>query len=747
MRIRTQFLITMFLFGMILVVMAASAIITNQQVRSAGEQEEVASSIAQGANELSYLANDYLVYRENQQLSRWQSRFVSFSSQVARLDVDKPEQQALVRNIQANTMRLSEVFDSVVSAVRNTPETRNIMLDSAFLQVSWSRMAVQSQGLVSDASRLSQLLHQQMDRLRERRAALTYIMVCLFGLFLLASYRLTYRRILKSIATLQAGTAVVGSGDLDFTIGEKKNDEIGELSHAFNQMTTNLKTVTASKADLEKEVTQRKQAEDDLRRQREWLRVTLTSIGDAVMATDAEGRITFLNPVAVTLTGWQAEEVLGQPIQSVFRIINEKTHIPAGDLVAQVLSEKGVIGLANDTALVTKDGREVPIEDSAAPILDAAGKVTGVVLVFHDVTQKRRAQKALREAHERAAWLAQFPEQNPNPVLRVAADGSTLYCNPASAKLSGWKCEVGQVLQDNLLLSLVDRAMVEGRELQHDVELDGRFYMVWVAPFPQEGYANVYGRDITERKRAEDALKQRSIELQQLTQTLESRVQERTEELEKANEALRDLSSKLLSVQEDERKRIADELHDSVASSFGAIIFGIEKIIGQEGQDESTRAGLRELISSVRHVNEETRRIMSDLRPSLLDDLGIAPALNWFCREYERIYSHIRVEKKIDLSESNVTDSLKTTIYRVCQEAMNNVAKHSQASLVSLNLQERDGRIELTIRDNGQGFDLDTVKRGLGLSTMRERSQHSGGSFDLESGIGKGTTVRVSWPR
>jgi signal transduction histidine kinase len=138
---------------------------------------------------------------------------------------------------------------------------------------------------------------------------------------------------------------------------------------------------------------------------------------------------------------------------------------------------------------------------------------------------------------------------------------------------------------------------------------------------------------------------------------------------------------------------------------------------------------------------------MSDLRPSLLDDLGIAPALNWFCREYERIYSHIRVEKKIDLSESNVTDFLKTTIYRVCQEAMNNVAKHSQASLVSLNLQERDGRIELTIQDNGQGFDLDTVRRGLGLSTMRERAQHSGGSFDLESGIGKGTTVRVSWPR
>jgi signal transduction histidine kinase len=156
---------------------------------------------------------------------------------------------------------------------------------------------------------------------------------------------------------------------------------------------------------------------------------------------------------------------------------------------------------------------------------------------------------------------------------------------------------------------------------------------------------------------------------------------------------------------------------------------------------------LRELISRVRLVNEETRRIMSDLRPSLLDDLGIVPAISWFCREYEKIYSHIRVEKEISLSERDLADSLKTAIYRVCQEAMNNIAKHSQASLVSLDLQERDGRIELTIQDNGQGFDLDTARRGLGLSTMRERSQLSGGSFNIQSAIGKGTIVRVSWPR
>ena len=146
MKIRTQFIITMLLFGMILVVIAVSAIITNQRREKARKQEMIAADIAQGASELSYLANDYLIYRESQQLSRWQSRFASFSSEVARLRAEKPEQQALIRNIQANERRLKQVFDSVASAVRSPSQERGSAPDLAFLQVSWSRMAVQSQG-------------------------------------------------------------------------------------------------------------------------------------------------------------------------------------------------------------------------------------------------------------------------------------------------------------------------------------------------------------------------------------------------------------------------------------------------------------------------------------------------------------------------------------------------------------------------------------------------------------------------
>jgi len=139
-----------------------------------------------------------------------------------------------------------------------------------------------------------------------------------------------------------------------------------------------------------------------LREQREWLRVTLTSIGDAVITCDTEGLVTFLNPVAEALSGWSIEDARSRPIREVFRLINEQTGQPTEDPVALVLREGRPKTLTNHTSLVTRDGHEIPVEDSAAPILDANGRVIGVVLVFHDVTEKRRAEEELRRAKDAA---------------------------------------------------------------------------------------------------------------------------------------------------------------------------------------------------------------------------------------------------------------------------------------------------------------------------------------------------------
>jgi PAS domain S-box-containing protein len=173
-------------------------------------------------------------------------------------------------------------------------------------------------------------------------------------------------------------------------------------------------------SQLGRHLKEREQFERDMERQRRWLQVTLTSIGDAVITTDRTGAVTFLNPVAEQLTGWRAEAAAGQPLDAVFHIINEQTGAPALNPVGRVLREGVVMGLANHTSLVGKDGREVPIEDSAAPIRDAAGEVAGVVLVFHDVTGRRTAENALHEASRlKDEFLATLAHELRNPLAPI----------------------------------------------------------------------------------------------------------------------------------------------------------------------------------------------------------------------------------------------------------------------------------------------------------------------------------------
>ena len=190
----------MLLFGILLVTIAISAIITDGLATNAGEQENAAHGIALGAEELGYLANDYVIYHENQQLNRWQTRFASFSQSVAGLQANTPEEQALVNNIVAGQQRLKEVFDSIVTAAGETTQNPTAPVSLSFVQVSWSRIAVQSQGLVADASRLSQLQSDQADRLRRINLVIILAMVGVFGGYYIANYILVQRRTLKSSA-------------------------------------------------------------------------------------------------------------------------------------------------------------------------------------------------------------------------------------------------------------------------------------------------------------------------------------------------------------------------------------------------------------------------------------------------------------------------------------------------------------------------------------------------------------------
>jgi HAMP domain-containing protein len=261
MRIKTQLIVSMVILGAIFLIITASVITTNQQIDRMNRQEELANTIVRDAYELSYLSNDYLLHQENRQLVQWRSKFSSFSDDLTRLEPDTPEQQALVDNIRTNQGRINDVFNQVVTTIESPNDTLSKSADSEFIQVSWSRITVQNQGVIFDASQLSHVIHNESDKLQQNNTILIFALLLVLLAVLLFNFAFTSRRILTSLSNLQKGTQIIGSGNLDYAIDESSRDEIGELSHAFNQMTSSLKEVTASKTDLQKEVTERKRAE------------------------------------------------------------------------------------------------------------------------------------------------------------------------------------------------------------------------------------------------------------------------------------------------------------------------------------------------------------------------------------------------------------------------------------------------------------------------------------------------------
>ena len=223
--------------------------------------------------------------------------------------------------------------------------------------------------------------------------------------------------------------------------------------------------------------------------------------------------------------------------------------------------------------------------------------------------------------------------------------------------------------------------------------------------------------------------------------------------LRESEERLQKLSGQLINAQETERKRIALELHDSLGQSLSAIKYmleGLSRKINCRLEVDCAR-DVEDIIGRMRETVEETRNMSMELRPSMLDDLGILSTINWFCRQFQETYKHILIIKNIGVNEHDIEESCKIAIYRVIQEAMNNTAKHSKADRIELSLQILDQEyIQLLIQDNGSGIkDLDTQLvsyNTMGLSGMKERVELTGGRFVLMNKEPNGVRIDIRWP-
>lgn len=224
--------------------------------------------------------------------------------------------------------------------------------------------------------------------------------------------------------------------------------------------------------------------------------------------------------------------------------------------------------------------------------------------------------------------------------------------------------------------------------------------------------------------------------------------------LRKAEDDLQKAHQRLITVQEEERRCVARELHDSLGGCLMAMKFALETELdaAEKDQDPARVSRLQALIGIVEESFNATKRMQKQLSPPVLDDFGLQMAVQSLCRDFQAWYPSIRVKPLLEIREEDVPENLKITIYRVVQEALNNVAKHSEAKSASITLSRPDDRIHLVVQDKGRGFDFRqyeesrTTFASMGITGMRERTRLSGGTFSIRTTPGKGTIIRASWP-
>jgi signal transduction histidine kinase len=230
--------------------------------------------------------------------------------------------------------------------------------------------------------------------------------------------------------------------------------------------------------------------------------------------------------------------------------------------------------------------------------------------------------------------------------------------------------------------------------------------------------------------------------------------QDTAEALRRSESELRLLTAQLLAAQDLERQRIARELHDGIGQALGGIKFCLENCAGllSSGGVDAAAARIGELTGKIQLVVDEVRRIAVNLRPASLDDLGLLATLSWFFREFRAVHTSLHLESNVEVSEDEIPQAAKTTIYRIVQEAFNNAVSHAEARNLWLTMHREDNYLELRVRDDGVGFDarrfaaVQPDGRGLGLASMRERAEACGGRLIVKSQPGAGTTVLVRWP-
>jgi PAS domain S-box-containing protein len=471
-------------------------------------------------------------------------------------------------------------------------------------------------------------------------------------------------------------------------------------------------------------------AERRAHQRRELFRVTLRSIGDAVITTDTRGCITDLNEVAESLTGWSHNDAIGQSLDRVFNIVNEVTRQPVENPATRALREGVVVGLANHTLLIRKDGQECPIDDSAAPIRNEFGYVSGCVLIFRDVTAQRLIERNKASQLLMARLLASIVESSNDAIISKSLDGTIQSWNAAAETLFGYTSAhaVGKHIsliipperiaeEDKIIARLKEGERIEHFETER-VRSDGQHLTVSLTISPlKDDSGNVIGaskiaRDVTERRRLEDSLRKLAADLSETDR--------------RKNEFLATL---------------AHELRNPLAPISNMI--EVVKRAGNNGEmlKQAHETIERQLAQMVRLVDDllDLNRITHDRLELRRSDVELATVIEQAVEVARPLIDAAGQKLTIDLPDEAIyLNADQARLAQVFGNLLNNSCKYTKPNgAISLSARRNgNDEVSVSVRDNGAGIPPDKIDSIFDMFMQVDRS-----SDRSQSGLGIGLTL------
>ena len=519
------------------------------------------------------------------------------------------------------------------------------------------------------------------------------------------------------------------------------------------------------------DITERKKMENALRESEERYRVLYEKVPSMYFTVSPEGVVISVNEFGARQLGYLRDELVGQP---VLKVVYEEDRKIVTEQIKGFIKNPPPIQRWQFRK-IRKDGSLLWVEEFARLVSDSSGQ-SNILIVCQDITKHIDMQNALKESEER---LSNLMEKVPEAVSVLNSEMEVVYCNNTYLELVGCTAEerLGKTPRDIWHPEDFPRArdrikaiLSGSQEFSSEYRVsrrDGAIIPVEVfsRKIIYEGKPSLLSvfRDLRERKKAELAIKkyqehledlvsERTEELLHSNQKLEDEISERKSaevKLKKSREELRHLSAHIETAREEERKWIAREIHDELGQVLSVLKMDVNWLQVNLGENQANMLdktdAMSQLISS---TIQKVRQISQKLRPDILDNLGLAAAINWQAKELQE---RSGIDCQIFCEDEDgiiLNEELSSALFRVFQEALTNIFRHAQATKIEVRLQESDNNLNLSIRDNGIGISAEHVSNpsSFGLIGIRERIHFLNGSVEISGEAGKGTTVSVTVP-